>query len=503
MPKEYEEEIESIVNIFKTISEIPHGSGMESELGEYLKLSLLSMGAELEQDEAGNILGTFSPGDIYADAPTVVLQAHMDMVVAGDVPASKAKVHVLEDKGYLKTDGHTSLGADNGIGIATILNLVSHGPDCFGPLKVLFTVSEETGLKGARNVSRDWLKDADYMINTDGFHVDTEIVGCKSGIRETFSRKLLTDRVKDSVDFHTRKKNQLEETELYEVKLEGFLGGHSGDDIDKHRCNSIHQMAEMLQDVQDKYDMRIADLRGGVGYNVIPPDCTAIVAVPRACRLSAAKILVRDETRMHKIYEKSDPTGKLTVHWLGETATGELLWDYEFQRDVLRFLTALSDGVDATDKNGDVSSSSNLGQIITENDTLIIGDMIRCDTDYQENHIINNHEMVAIESGFQVERTGYHSWHSPEENELADIVASVYETILKKPMNRKVAKVGLEPAFFHEIAPDMSIICLGAEISNAHSVEENVTIESIGLLYKLISGTLSQIAKCSKKKTRV
>lgn len=494
---EYDQITNAILKEFRTICGIPHGSGFEDGIGEHLKMRLRTLGAKVSQDEAGNILGEIPATPGLEDAPIVVLQAHMDMVVAGDIPIEEAVVNTIEENGVLHTDGHTTLGADNGIGVATILTLLELETKCHGPLRVLFTVSEEVGLKGAKAVSPDWLEGAKYMINTDGFHSDTEVVGCKGGLRETFSRKIQAERLIDKVRFFSRKKNQLDETELYEVKLQGYLGGHSGDDIDKGRCNTICQLAEMLQDIQDRYDMRISCIKGGTGYNVIPAECTAVVAVPKICRLSVAKLLVKEEHELQHEYEKADPTGTLTVRWLGETSKGNTLWEYRFQRDVLHFLTDMHkyDGVETTNKQGVVTSSSNLGQIFSKDGVLYIGDMVRCDTSDQEDMILGIHGRVSSAFGFDVDIKGYHGWHSSPTSRLACVVADVYEGITGEPIKREIAKVGLEPAYFHSYAPDMDIVCLGAEIENAHSVKESVKVQSIELLYELMLRTIQKLSE--------
>ena len=493
---EYNSITNTILEEFRTICGIPHGSGFEEEIGEYLKGRLKTLGAAVSQDEVGNLLGEIPATAGFEDAPIIILQAHMDMVVAGDMPTEKAVVTALEEAGTIHTDGHTSLGADNGIGLATILALLTQGNVSHGTLRVLFTVSEEVGLAGAKEVAPEWLAGAKYMINTDGFHSDTEVIGCKSGLRETFSRPIKWEKIEGDVDFYSHKNNRLDETELYEVKLQGYLGGHSGDDIDKGRCNTICQLAEMLRDVQDRYDMRVLGIKGGAGYNVIPSECTAVVAVPKDCRLSAAKLLVKEEHELQHEFEKTDPTGTLTVKWLGETATGDALWDYGFQNDVLHFLADMHryDGVETTDREGVVTSSSNLGQIFDQDGILYMGDMVRCDTDSQEKTILGIHERLSSTYGFDVEVTGYHSWHSSPESHLAKVVSEVYQEVKGSPMKIQVAKVGLEPAYFHDLAPEMEIVCLGAEIKNAHSVQENVEIESIGLLYEVMSRTIGRLS---------
>lgn len=482
-----------ITGEFKKLCGIPHGSGFEVNIGEHLKKRLNELGAEVKQDEAGNILGLISAFNAPENAPTVILQAHMDMVVAGDLPPEDAVVNAIEEEGIIHTDGHTTLGADNGIGISVILSLLRFPPERHGPIKVLFTVSEEVGLKGARAVSKEWLDDAEYMINTDGFHSDLAIIGCKGGLRETLSRKIDIERLSHEVIFHTRKENQLNDTELYEIKLQGYLGGHSGDDIDKGRCNTIFQLAEILEDVQDRYDMRISAMEGGTGYNVIPAECRAVVAVPKACITSVGRLLAKEDHDIHSEFEHSDPTGKLTVKLLGETAPGNTLWSYDFQRDVLRLLRYMKEGISTRDEEGEVTSSCNLGRIFVEDGVLKVGNMLRCDTREQEDIILNQHAQVALVLDFKTDIVGYHSWHSSKESKLLKTVMNIYGKNTGTPMRKKVALVGLEPAYFAQIAPNMEIVCLGADIEDAHSVKERVNTASIGLLYELIKETLPEL----------
>ena len=485
--------MKSVIDEFKKICSIPHGSGMEHNIGEYLKKRLEELGAEVSQDEAGNILGCVPPFNAQEDSDTVILQAHMDMVISGDISPEEASVNMIEENGILHTDGHTTLGADNGIGVAVILEILKNPPKKHGPIRVLFTVSEEIGLKGAKAVSEDWLTGARYMINTDGFHSDLAVMGCKGGLRETLSRKIDIEQLNNEVIFHTRKENQLNDTELYEVKLEGYIGGHSGDDIDKDRCNTIFELAEILESVQDKYDMRISSMEGGAGYNVIPSECTAVVAVPKACVLSVGRLLAKEDKEIHTEFEHSDPTGRLTIKLLGETTPGSTLWSYDFQRDVLRLLRYMKEGIAARDNAGEVTSSSNLGRVFSEGEYLKVGNMLRCDTNEQEEEILNQHKQVAMILDFDQEVVGYHSWHAAEDSNLINKVCETYEKQNGKPMKRKVAKVGLEPAYFSQIAPQLEIVSLGAEIENAHSVKESVSVDSIGKLFNLISETLEEL----------
>ena len=450
---------------------------------------LASFGAEIQKDEVGNILGIIKPLSSSGHS-TIMLQAHMDMVVAGDISPAEARVNVIEEKGFLKSDGHTTLGADNGVGVAIILALMEEFSKGDKEIRVLFTVSEEVGLKGAKEIPEEWLKNVDYFINLDGFHSDTAVIGCKGGLRETFSRDIKLHKLLNKSSSHTRKKNALKEIELYEVKLEGYLGGHSGDDIDKGRLNTICQLAGILQDVQDEFDMGILTIEGGAGYNVIPGECRAVVAIPRACRLSAGKLIVKDEHVIEEEYEKSDPTGTIKVKWLGEADSDKEIWDYTFQREVLYFLCNIENGIEALDEEGTVTSSCNLGIIHSRHGKLIIGDMLRCDDTTQEDELLKIHQGIAEETGFDVEVVGYHSWSSRPKNNLVDAVDKAYQELHGFPIKRERAKVGLEPAYFHPKNPKMEIVCLGADIFDAHSTHERVSLSSIKGLYELTLKTI-------------
>ena len=259
---------EEIVEEFEKLCAIPHGSGNEQALSDYLKDRLTPFATCVEQDKSGNLMAEI-PADLSENTtPVTILQAHMDMVVAvSDTSLGSNPVIIpVRRSGVLQSDGRTSLGADNGIGVAVILTLVCRHDFPHGPLRVLFTISEEIGLKGAGEIPPRWLAGASYLINTDGFHADTELIGCKGGCRETFSRKMCTEPVIPSYT-------------AFHIGLSGFTGGHSGDDIDKGLCNAVQALACILS-AADIPEMRIGSFRGGVGFNVIPARSDAVVFAP-------------------------------------------------------------------------------------------------------------------------------------------------------------------------------------------------------------------------------
>lgn len=255
--------LRQIFEEFYRICEIPHPSAGEYALSCYLRSRLLEKTRHVRRDRSGNLMAVLPPKNASAAAPMVTLQAHMDMVVAGDVIPSRTRIIPRCEGDWLCSDGSTSLGADNGIGLAVILHLLEQENIVHGPLQILFTVCEEQGLKGARSIPAEFLRNARYLINLDGFHADTALTGCKSGLRETLWRR--TGRLPVPPDMIA-----------YRLELDGFKGGHSGEDIGLGRCNAIRMLAALLFDLQERSaGIAVSSFRGGTGFNVIPAGCAA------------------------------------------------------------------------------------------------------------------------------------------------------------------------------------------------------------------------------------
>ena len=473
--------LEHILQEFRQICAIPHASTREKELCLYLKRKLRPHAGYLRCDAAGNLMAKIPANNASPDAPTVILQAHMDMVVAGEVAPERATVNVMQDGEWLVTDGRTSLGADNGIGLAVILSLLEQPDLTHGPLHILFTISEEIGLKGARRVSPEFLQEARYLINLDGFHSDTAMVGCKSGLRERMWYPAHWQIVPEG-------------SVACRIRLDGFLGGHSGDDIDRGRCNTIRLMATLLRDLQERSaSMAISAFHGGTGFNVISASCTAdIVLRPEEAAAFTAAIQA-DGQRLLLPFRDTDGDGRLTVE---EIPCPKACWKRASQRDILLVLANLTDGVVQRGADGAVSASCNMGHAYVASDRFYVEDMLRCDTAAQENAILTQHVSTAKAAGFHHRVAGYHSWHSGADSRLATVVSQVYRQQHEgAPMRVKTALVGVEPAYFQEKAPELEMVCLGADILNAHSVKERVNCKSVEELSDLLEKTLCILAK--------
>ena len=251
---------EGILQEFLALCKIPHQTGHEQAVSDYLCQRLRRLGYDARQDESLNVIAEIPPCEGLESMPMIALQAHMDMVVAvsGRFDPEHDSVHAVVEGNVLHTDGSSSLGADNGVGIAALLYTMGRSDVRHGPLKLIFTSGEEVGLRGARLLSSGVLEDVRYLINLDGFHSDRAIVGCMGGKRETF-RHPITSHVVPADCAGVR------------IDVSGLTGGHSGEDISLGRGNAIRLLAELLVTMWKKgYHMGIGRIDGGTGANVIP-----------------------------------------------------------------------------------------------------------------------------------------------------------------------------------------------------------------------------------------
>ena len=262
-----------IVHTFRILSRRPRPSRHEEAAGEELDAYLRGLGLSPVRDGAGNRMADVPPAPGRGRAPRLILQGHLDMVCAvrpgsGWNPLTDP-VTVVEEGGFLRSDGRSSLGADNHLGNAAALWLLSTGAVNHGPLRLLFTTAEEVGLEGAKEVAPDWLAGAEYLLNTDGFHLGRAVVGSASGRRETWAAPL------DA--------GPAPALPAWRLTLSGGRGGHSGDDINRGRANPIKLLAAYLAGLPGG---RIASLSGGLTHNAIPAQAEAVVFCPAEPDLS-------------------------------------------------------------------------------------------------------------------------------------------------------------------------------------------------------------------------
>ena len=458
-----------VITTFRTLSRHPHPSHHEEEVGQDYMEFLRGLGLSPVRDGAGNVMANCPATPGREGEPLLILQGHMDMVCAvapgsGFDPLTHP-VTILEREGYLCTDRRSSLGADNGLGNAAALWVVQQGIS-HGPLRFLFTVAEEMGLEGAKAVDPTWLAGADYLLNTDGFHLGKAIVGSAGGRRECWKRTLDACPAPAGA--------------AWRISLTGGAGGHSGDDIHLGRVNPIQVLAAYLK---DRTALAVAGFTGGSAFNAIPAAAEAVVVGqrPDLAALEAALLPFR----------ATDPNLKLD---LSPADRPERVWTEPFRRDVLDLLTALGHGVYAMDPQfpGVVGASANLGVAEQEGDAFAVRLFLRSARREDEEAMAADNRRLAEQAGFSLKVTGYPGWPGDKNNPLARALDRVYRVQTGRGLEVSAVHVGLEPSVLREKAPGLVMASTGPEILDAHSVDERAPLAGLADYALLLAGLLEE-----------
>ena len=461
-----------IVHTFRILSRRPRPSRHEEAAGEELDAYLRGLGLSPVRDGAGNRMADVPPAPGRGRAPRLILQGHLDMVCAvrpgsGWNPLTDP-VTVVEEGGFLRSDGRSSLGADNHLGNAAALWLLSTGAVNHGPLRLLFTTAEEVGLEGAKEVAPDWLAGAEYLLNTDGFHLGRAVVGSASGRRETWAAPL------DA--------GPAPALPAWRLTLSGGRGGHSGDDINRGRANPIKLLAAYLAGLPGG---RIASLSGGLTHNAIPAQAEAVVFCPAEPDLSPLRAALAG-------YRAADPG--LTVA-CAPAERPERAWTPAFQAHVLAFLMGLYQGVYAMEPAfpGTVGASANLGRAGTEGDVYEVCAFLRSTRPEWEAELAGRHMPLGTAHGFSLSVTGYPGWPGDRANPLAAVLGRVWWEQTGRTLELSAVHVGLEPSVFRAKAPGLVMASAGPDILDAHSVDERAPLDGLPDYALLLAGAMEAL----------
>ncbi|MGN0968450.1 MAG: M28 family peptidase, partial [Oscillospiraceae bacterium] len=424
--------LDGVLAQFYELCRRPHPSWGEGPLADYVEDLLRRRGLSPVRDEWNNLMADIPATPGRRNAPRVIVQGHLDMVCAvkpgsGYEPAISPVTPVVEN-GVLRSDGNSSLGADNNLGNAAVLWLLGqYAPH--GPVRVLFTVAEEVGLQGAKHVDPSWLAGATYLINTDGFALGKAIVSSAGGLRETFSRPLETV---------PRRKNA-----AFALKLTDFPGGHSGYDIHRGRPNPIQLAALFLKPGCGQVDYELLRLSGGHAHNAIPMDCTALLAVEEKDVALLQKKVQNFSELFSLVY---GIWGRMELTRLEEGP--DRAWTTDCRDKVLEALAELTVGVYAwrDEEKEQVSASANLGRVEQTEDAVAVSCFIRAARQEDQKALEDRHTQTMARAGFSCQSDGYPGWPEREENPLADTLAAVWKDLTGRAMVIEAVHVGLEPS---------------------------------------------------------
>ncbi len=464
-----------VVEEFRSLSGVPHASHHEEAVGALLAQRLAGLGLFPVRDGAGNLMAEVPAAPGREGAPRVILQGHMDMVCAA-APGSgfdplRDPVTVVERDGVLRSDGRSSLGADNMLGNAAVLWLLATGRVDHGPLRLLFTVAEEVGLEGAKQVAPAWLAGARYLLNTDGFHLGRAVVGSASGRRETYTRPLETCPAPEGP--------------AWQIALTGGLGGHSGDDIHWGRSNAVALLAEYLRGLDR---CALADFRGGTAHNAIPSQAEARVVLPGAPDLDAFA------RRLRAWYGESDPELTVTCKAVPRP---DRVWTPDCAGAALALAAGLFHGVRRMDPAfpGVVGASANVGRLSAEEGQVQVCAFLRSARPDWEAELAAGHDGLASELGFARTVTGYPGWPGDRDNPLARVLEGAFRRTCGRGLEVSAVHVGLEPSIFQSKAPGLIMASTGPDILDAHSVSERAPLAGLPDYVLLLAETLEELGQ--------
>ena len=474
--------LETVIAEFEALTHIPRPSGHERAVSDYLKKRFTEIGCTVTQDEALNIIAEMPATTGCEAAPRTILQGHMDMVCVAKpgviYDPLNDPIKMLRTEESLTADG-TSLGGDDGIGVAEILTAMQYTEE-HGPLRAIITVDEEQGMSGARRLDAAHLQGARFLINCDSedYHIMT--VGSAGSVNLDFSRML------------TRRESALP---AYRIAVEGLRGGHSGERIGDGRGNAIRTLALALQTLAGHGKIEIVSFTGGTARNAIPPTAEAIIRTEIGER-EIVNVLVEEEKRFHALYGTADPAMKFSLSSV-ENA-GRVIGADE-QHDLIALLTLLRTGVhDMSRLHVDkVETSANLGVITMDESEVHVQFFPRSSVNERLDEIVTMAETLAERTGFTL-TVGAKSpaWREREHSTLVKIMGEVYAAQNGgAAMTVESIHAGLETSWHAAKNPELDMVSIGVTTHGIHTPEERVEIAAIVPEAKLMMETLRRIAE--------
>lgn len=457
-----------VFHYFEEICRVPRPSKKEEKIRAYLVDFAKQHGLEYKEDEIGNILIKKGATPGMEDRKTVILQSHMDMVceknndTEHDFDTDPIQTYV--DGEWLRAKG-TTLGADNGIGVATELAVLAADDLQHGPIECLFTVEEETGLTGAFALKEGFME-GDILINLDSEDEGELFIGCAGGAGTKAEFPCPMEKAPEGYFF-------------FRVAVKGLTGGHSGDDINKGRANANKLLNRYLMQLMQRYDLRLCMIDGGNLHNAIPREASALCAVPMAEKESVRVDLNIFLAEVENEYAVTEPN--LTMELESESAQPEVM-EPEAMKRFLHAIYAVHNGVYAMsqDMEGLVETSSNLASIKQREGKLLVVTSQRSSI-HSSRKDMSQMVRSAFELGGAVTETGdgYPGWKPNPSSEILKVAVESYERLFGVEPKIKAIHAGLECGLFLEKYPSLDMVSFGPTLRGVHSPDERMLIPTV------------------------
>ena len=470
----------SVFGFFEEICNIPHISYHEKELSDFCVNFAKERGLYYEQDKLGNviIIGEATPG--YEDAEPVMVQGHLDMV--GDkiptctIDMEKEPIKLVVDGDYLTADG-TTLGGDDGIAVAYGLALLDAKDIPHPRLEVVLTVSEEVGLLGATDIDLSCCK-AKRLINIDSEEEGVFTAGCAGGLR---------------ADCVIPSETEVKKGVVCEIKTQGFLGGHSGIEINKGRANGNTMMGRFLMFLEDKVAFDIVSIVGGVKDNVIPKNVVAKLLVKKKDVDALQEALARFNQFIAVEFAVADPDITLVLEVQEETECRVL--SASSKEKAITVLNLMPNGVQTMSRDLPdlVETSLNMGVVKIDEEQISLCFSVRSSLESAKEFIARKLKQLAESLGGTATYRGeYPGWPYARDSKLRDLCVKVYKEQYGKEPKIEVIHAGLECGILSSKVEGLDCISIGPDMFDVHTPDEKISVSSIARVWEFLKAVLAE-----------
>ena len=467
---------------FAQICAIPHPSKHEQALSQHIQTWARDKGLSVLEDNVGNLIIKKPATAGLENRKTVVIQAHLDMVPQKNADKqhdfTTDPIDAYVDGDWVKARG-TTLGADNGIGMASALAILGSDEIKHGPLEVLLTVDEEAGMTGAFGVEPGML-DAEILINTDSEQEGEIYMGCAGGVDAEFTLPAQWQVPEHGVTACT-------------LSLTGLKGGHSGVNIHLGRGNANKLLARFLADKAAVLDMAIAGFNGGSLRNAIPREASVTLTLPAANLAQLQQAVAEYQALLQFELAAVEPALKLS---LNETTIPAQVLSAKAQSTLINLLNVCPNGVMrmSDEVAGVTETSLNMGVITTKDHSVQVLCLIRSLIDSGREQVESMLSSLAQLAGAEVKFSGtYPGWKPNPDSPVMAIVRDTYQDIYHKEPVIMVIHAGLECGLFKKPYPDMDMVSIGPTIRFPHGPDEMVNITTVGQYWELLLAVLERI----------
>lgn len=467
---------------FEKICQIPHPSYHEHALAQYIVDWAKTKQFWVERDGVGNILIRKPASVGMEEHQPVALQAHLDMVPQANSETvhdfSQDPIQAYIDGDWVRAKG-TTLGADNGIGLASCLAVLASDNLVHPPLEVLLTMTEETGMVGAKGLQANWLQ-SELMINTDTEEEGEIYIGCAGGEDADLSY---------SLEWQTSKATQ----RAYRLSLTGLKGGHSGAEIHLGRGNAIKLLAGVLEQLQHQLDFQLGDIQGGTIRNAIPREAFTTLVIKSEDQDKFHQLLAQIKTNLNQEWQVAEPN--LTLEFSEEKLPKQIFSSHSTEQ-VIALLNTLPNGViRKSDQLDDVVETSLSCGVLTTKDTqleLVI--LVRSLHDLGLDRVASLLRSISQLSGATLRLSNrYSGWTPNATAEIVKLTQQVYDRVLGRASSIKVIHAGLECGLINKVYPTMEMVSIGPTILGAHSPDERCYIPAVTTYWQVLTGLLAAI----------